>query len=119
MQGVPNARAAGADGDLAAFEVAEEFVPFLVGGCAVFLAGSSRAAAGDERPVGLDGFVGVDGLVAHGGVDVAVPADDLRDVRRQAVHDRVGDEDPAKVVRGEDQRCTGGVGRGRWRRVRW
>jgi hypothetical protein len=39
-----------------------------------------------------------------------MPADDLRDVRRQAAHDRVGDEDPAEVVRGEDQWCAGGVG---------
>ena len=30
---------AGADGDLAPLEVAEELVPFVVGGCAVFLGG--------------------------------------------------------------------------------
>ena len=32
--------AAGADRDFASFEVAEEFLPFLIGGCAVFLAGT-------------------------------------------------------------------------------
>src|SRR4029077_17765678 len=40
---------------------------------------------------------------SHGRVDVALAADDLGDVGRQTVHDRVGDEDPAEVVWGEDQ----------------
>ncbi len=31
--------------------------------------------AGDERAVAGDDFLGVDGLVAHGDVDVAVPGD--------------------------------------------
>ena len=100
--------AAGAGGDLAAFEVAEELLPFVVGGDAVFLAGAQRAAAGEERQVGLDGLVGVDGLVADGDVDVAVPGDDLGDVRREAVEDGVGDEHPAEVVRGEVQRAAVG-----------
>ena len=53
---------AGAGGDFAAFEVAEEFLPpFGVGGGAVFLGGPQRAAAGQEGQVGLDGFVGVGG----------------------------------------------------------
>ncbi|WP_227998872.1 hypothetical protein [Nocardia australiensis] len=38
---------AGSDRDLAFFEVGEEGIPFGVGGCAVFLAGSGSAAAGD------------------------------------------------------------------------
>ena len=80
--------AAGAEGDLAAFEVAEELLPFVVGGGAVFLAGPQCAAAGDERPVAVDDFFGVDGLVSHGGVDVAVSGDELGDVGRHAVHDR-------------------------------
>jgi hypothetical protein len=40
--------AAGAGGDLAALEVAEEFGPFGVGGGAVFLGGPQRPAAGEE-----------------------------------------------------------------------
>ena len=92
------------------FEVAEELVPFLVGRGAVFLAGAQRAAAGDERPVPVDDLVGVDGLVAHGGVDVAVPGDELGDVRGHAVQDGVGDEHAAEVVGGEPQRLPGGVG---------
>ena len=100
--------AAGAGGDLAAFEVAEELAPFLVGGDAVFLGGAQGAAAGEEGQVGLDGLVGVDGLVAQGDVDVAVAGDDLGDVRGQAVEDGVGDEDPAEVVRGEAQRVAVG-----------
>jgi hypothetical protein len=53
--------AAVAEGELAALEVAEELVPFLAGGGAVFLAGAELAAAGDECPVAGDGFLGVDG----------------------------------------------------------
>src|SRR6188508_1562461 len=64
--------AAVADGDLAALEVADELGPFGVGGGAVFLGGAQRAAAGDEGAVAVDHFLGVDGLVSHGGVDVAV-----------------------------------------------
>ena len=92
--------AAVAEGDLAAGEVAEEFVPFGVGGGAVFGGGTQGAAAGDEGPVAVDDVFGVDGHVAHGGVDVAVPGDQLGDVRRHPVGDRVGDEDPAEVVGG-------------------
>jgi len=72
--------------------VAEELVPFGVGRGAVFLAGAQFAAAGDERPVAVDDLLGVDGLVAHGGVDVGVSGDELGDVRRHAVQDGVGDE---------------------------
>ncbi len=57
--------------------------------------------------MGLDGLVGVDGLVAHRDVDVAVPGDDLSDVRGQAGQDGVGDEHPPEVVRGEVQRAAG------------
>ena len=90
---------AGADGDLAALEVAEEFLPFGVGGGPVFVGGPQGAAAGEEGQMGLDRLVGVDGLVAEGDVDVAVAGDDLRDVRWQAVHDGIGDKDPSKVMR--------------------
>ena len=51
---------AGAESDLAAFEVPEELVPFLVGGGAVFVVGPQRPAAGDERPVSVDRLLGVD-----------------------------------------------------------
>src|SRR5262249_28616092 len=69
--------AAVAERDAAAFEVAEEFGPFLIGGGAVFLAGAQGAAAGDERPVAVDDLFGGDGLVSHGGVDVAVGGHEL------------------------------------------
>jgi len=67
--------AAVAEGDFAAFEVPEELLPFGVAGRAVFLAGAQRAAAGDEGPVAVDDFLGVDRLISHGDVDVAVPGD--------------------------------------------
>src|SRR5262249_9312669 len=98
-----------ADGDLAAFEVADELVPFLVGGSAVFLAGPQCPATGDGRAMPVDHCVGVDGLVAHGGVDVAMPGDELGDVRRHAMHDRVGDEQPAEVVERVAHGAAGGV----------
>ena len=56
-QGVVGA-AAVTDGDLAVFEVADELGPFLIGRSAVFLAGAQRAAAGDERPMPVDHFLG-------------------------------------------------------------
>jgi hypothetical protein len=101
---------AGADGYLPLLEVGEEVVPLLVGGGAVLIAGPGRAAAGEERPVGLDRFGWVDRLVTEGGGDGRVPADDLRDVRRQAAHDGVGDEDPSKIVGREDEWVVGGIG---------
>ena len=102
--------AAVAQGDLAPLEVAEELVPFLVGGDPVFGSGQQGPAAGDERPVAADDFLGVDGLVAHGDVDVPVPGGQLRDVRRHPVHDRVGDEQPAEIVKGVAQRGAAGGG---------
>src|SRR5208282_5231494 len=76
-----------AQGNPAALEVAEEFFPFGVGRGAVFFGGAKRAAAGDERPVPVDRFLGVDGLVSHGGVDVPVAQYELGDVGRHAVED--------------------------------
>ena len=73
---------AGAGGDFPALEMAEEFLPFLIGGDPVFLAGPQRPPPGEERQVGLDGLFGVDGLVTHSDVDVLVAGDDLGDMRR-------------------------------------
>jgi hypothetical protein len=84
--------AAVTQGELAALEVAEELFPFGVGRGAVFAAGPQCPAAGDERAVPCDDFLGVDGLISHGCVDVPVPGDELGDVRRHAVHDGVGDQ---------------------------
>jgi len=73
-------------------EVADELGPFGVRRGAVFLGGAQRAAAGDEGAVAVDRFLGVDGLVSHGGVDIAVSGDELGDVRWHAVGDGVGDD---------------------------
>lgn len=97
-----------AGGDLAAFEVAEELIPLLIGGGAVLLGGPQRTTSGEERPVCLDDLVGVDGLAAQCHVDVAVVNDHLGDVWRQPGQDRVGDEEPAEVV-GVAQRLPGRV----------
>jgi hypothetical protein len=51
--------------------------------------------------VSVDDLFGVDGFVTHSDVDVAVSGDELGDVWWHAVHDRVGDKDPAEVVRHE------------------
>lgn len=95
------------DGELAAFEVAEEVLPLGIGGGAVFLCRPQGAAAGDEVAMGFDGLFWVDRVVGHRGVDVGVAGDDLRDVRREARTDGIGDEQAAEVVRREDQRLTG------------
>jgi hypothetical protein len=103
--------AAGPDGYLATFEVAEELLPFLVGGDAVFLAGAQRAAACQKGQVSLDRFLGIDRLVSESDVDVLVTCQDLRDVRWQAAHDGFGDEQSPEVVWGVVQRPTSrGVG---------
>ncbi|MER0477808.1 hypothetical protein ABR737_05480 [Streptomyces sp. Edi2] len=52
---------AGADGELAAFEVTEEVFPLRVRRGAVFLGRAGRASASDEGAVGFDGLGGVDG----------------------------------------------------------
>ena len=103
--------AAGAESEFGGVGVvAEEFLPLLLGRNPVLLAGAQRAAAGDERAVPVDDFLGVDGFVAHGGVDVAVAGDELGDVRGHAMQHGIGDEQAAEVVRGEPQRLPGGVG---------
>lgn len=47
--------------DFPAFEVAEEFLPFLVGRDPVFIGRPLRPPPGQERQVGLDGLFRVDG----------------------------------------------------------
>ena len=79
--------------------MAEELFPFLGGGDAVFFARAQGPAAGEEGQVGLDGLVGVDRLISHSGIDVFVACDDLGDMRGQAAHDGIGDEDSPEIVR--------------------
>ena len=100
---------AGAEGDLAMLEVAEKLLPFCVGRGPVFLGRAQRPAAGNECAVAVDGFLGIDGLVTHRGVDVAVAGDELGDVRWHSVQDGVGDEDPPEIVRSESQRLSSRV----------
>lgn len=63
---------AGADGDLAPLEVAQEFGPLLVGWDAVFIGWPHGSSTGQEGQMGLDGLVGIDRLVAESDVDVLV-----------------------------------------------
>ena len=63
-------------------------------------------APSDEGPVPIDHFLGVDGLVTHGDVEITVSRDELSDVGRHAVQNRVGDEHSAKVVWGVVQRLA-------------
>lgn len=99
-----------AEGDAAPLKMAEELVPFVVGRAPVFFAGTQGAAASNERAVPVDGFLWIDGLVSHRGVDVLVPQQDLSDVRRHPVHDGVGGEDSAEVVGHEVERLARVVG---------
>src|SRR2546421_2477473 len=68
-----------------------EFFPLGVAGDAVLLRWAQRPPPGYERSVPVDGLFGVDGLIAHGGVHVAMPDDQRGDVRRQAA-DETGRE---------------------------
>ena len=54
-------------GNFSQLEVSEEFLPFGVGGDAVFLAWAQGPAAGEEGQVGLDGLVGVEKNNGDGG----------------------------------------------------
>jgi len=54
--------------------VPEEVLTFLLGGLTVFGGGPEQAAAGDERAVAVNNFLGVGRLVMHRRVDVFVPA---------------------------------------------
>lgn len=60
--------------------------------------------------MGLDGLGRVDRLVARRRIKTPMPAEHLRDVRWQTVHDGIGHEDPAEVVRGEDEQFSAGIG---------
>ena len=71
------------------------------GGRAVVVGGPVRSAPLDELAVAGEYFFGVDGGVAHGGVEVLVAEERRRDVDGQAVVDGVGGEQPPEVVRGE------------------
>src|ERR1022692_38827 len=102
--------AAVAEGDFPAGEVTAEVVPFGVGDGRVFVGWAQGAAAGDEFPVGVDGLLGIDGVVVHRDVDVLVAGEQLADVRRHAVGDRLGDEDPPEVVGLHGERLPGDVG---------
>jgi len=75
-----------------ALPVTAEFVPFGVGDGPVFVGWAQGAAAGDEVPVGVDGLLGIDRVVVHRDVDLLVVGEQLADVRRHAVGDRLGDE---------------------------
>src|SRR6266536_3075370 len=96
--------------DPPALEVAEELVPLGVGRRPVLFAGPELAAAGDERPVAGDGFLGIDGFIANCGVYVLVSEYQLGDVRRHPVQDGIGGEDPPEVVGQEVQRFPVGAG---------
>ena len=78
--------------DFAQLKVGQKFVPFCSVELAVLLAGPLGPAAGDERPVGVDDFFGVDGLVSHRGADVCVAGHELGDVRGHAVQHGIGDK---------------------------
>jgi hypothetical protein len=108
MQGVPNARPQLPVETLRRWKWPRNCCHSSAGGDPVFLGGAKCPPPGQGRQVGSDGFLGVDGLVAHGDADVLVAGDDLGDVGWQAVHDGIGDEQPAEIVRGAPERAAGG-----------
>src|SRR5665811_1589348 len=70
----------GSDGDFASFEVAEEVLPFVVGGYSVFVGGPQGSSTGEEGEMGGDGLLGIDGLVSEGDIDISVSGNALGDV---------------------------------------
>jgi hypothetical protein len=97
--------------DFPALEVAEEFLPFFVAGDAVFFSGPLCSSPGQERQVRLDGLFRINGLVSHSCIDVLVACDNLRDMRRKAIHDGIRDKDSPEIVRCVTQgKAVGGVG---------
>jgi hypothetical protein len=99
-------------GDFPQGEVLFECVPFGLGGLTVFLSGPVLAPGLDERLVGADDLVGVDGGVGAGGVQRTVTEDRGGDVDGQAGADGLGGEEPTEVVGGEPQRRAVGVADG-------
>ena len=79
--------------DLASLEVAEETIPLGVGGFAALLAGTQRAASGQERPVMLDDVV----------VSVRMTTN-----RRETRHAREEQHQPRRYLAA--QRATGSAG---------
>jgi hypothetical protein len=61
--------------------MSEKFFPFFIGGDTVFFGGSQCPATGERGQVRLDGLLGINGLVSHGDVDVAMAGYYLRDMR--------------------------------------
>src|ERR1035441_3080669 len=96
--------------DFPALEVAEEFLPLLLGGDPVLIGGPLCPPPGQECQVGLDGLFGIDSFVAHRDIDIPVPSDNLGDVRGKSVHNGFGDKEPPEIVRGIAQgAAVGGV----------
>ena len=101
--------AAGAERDLAQFEVLLEFLPFLIGGLAVFGCGAGGSPLAEECLVGADQVVLEDGEVGLGGGEAVVAEQAGCDVNGEATGDGFGGEHPAEVVRGVVQGLAGCV----------
>jgi len=81
--------------------------PFLLRGHAVLGAGTQLPPASDEGSVSVDHLFGVDGLYPMVVLMSRCPATSWAMCGGNAVHDGVGDEHSAEVMRGEPQRRSG------------
>jgi hypothetical protein len=75
-----------------------EFLPFLVGGLAVFFGGPDGPPLVEERAVGADQVVLEDGHVRFRGGQALVTENPGRDVHGQAAGDGCRREAPAEIV---------------------
>lgn len=100
-----------AQGQFPPLEVTKELLPLLRSDGPILLGWPRRPATRDEGPVRLDCVRRVDRGVTHGGVDRRMTCDHLGDVGRQAVENRIGDEDLSEVMRLERQGGASWVGK--------
>ena len=86
-----------------------EFLPFLVGGLAVFFGGPGGPPLAEERPVGADQVVLEDGHVRFRGGQVFVAENPGCDVHGQPAGNGFRREAPAEIVGLVGQRLARGV----------
>jgi hypothetical protein len=87
-----------AKGHPAAAEVLLEASPFLGGRLAILRSGSAGAAADQVGLEVADDLLGIDSHIPLGGIEVQVAEDLGGDVDGQPAVDRLGGEQPPKVV---------------------
>nr|WP_040840033.1 hypothetical protein [Nocardia brevicatena] len=106
LAGRPIGAVAATERDLSQAEVIAELVPFLIGGFAVFFAGTAGSSLVDEPAVVRDYLLRIDRDITLSGVQVQVAQYLCGDVDGQAAVDGLGGEHSPEIVRSEPQRTA-------------